>query len=65
MCGVQEWLDRENGNVLSLETFPRVWKVRRAASCRGGATDSHKAVFVSGVHRHGTSARAEMELREE
>lgn len=65
VCVVQNWLDRETGNVPSLETLPRVKKVRRAASGAGGGPDSHGAMFASGVHRHGTSAQPEMEAREE
>jgi len=50
VCVVQNWVDEQNGNVPSLETLPRVWKVRRAASGRGGATDSHVLGLSSGVY---------------
>jgi putative transposase len=66
VCVVQDWLERETGNVPSLETLPRVWKVRRAASGPGGGADSHGAGFASGVHRHGTSAQDSLsQAREE
>ena len=65
VCVVQNWFDREIGNVPSLETLPRVRTVRRAASGRGGATDSHGHDLGSGVDRHGTSAQLEMEAQEE
>jgi len=65
VCVVQNWVDEQYGTVPSLETLPRVRKVRRAASGRGGATDSHGAVFASGVDRHRTPARPEMGAREE
>jgi len=57
VCVVQEWLNEQYGNVPSLETLPRVRTVRRAASGRGGATDSHGHDLCSGVDRHGTSAQ--------
>jgi len=66
VCVVQEWLDeQENENVPSLETLPRVRKVRRAASGAGGGPDSHGPNSGSGVRRHGTSARPNMEVRKE
>ena len=65
VCVVQEWFDQQHENVPSLETLPRVKKVRRAASGRGGATDSHGALFASGVDRHGTSAQPSQGAREE
>ena len=65
VCVAQEWFDQQHENVPSLETLPRVKKVRRAASGRGGATDSHGALFASGVDRHGTSARLSQGAREE
>ena len=58
VCVCQEWFDKQNNeNVPSLETLPRVRKVRRTASGAGGGPDSHGTVFASGVHRHGTSAQ--------
>jgi len=66
VCVVQNWLEEETGNVPSLETLPRVKKMRRAASGPGGGTDSHGAVFASGVHRHGMSAQdSQSQAREE
>ncbi|MFC7199173.1 RNA-guided endonuclease TnpB family protein [Halospeciosus flavus] len=66
VCVVQEWLDEQYGNVPSLETLPRVWTVRRAASGAGGGPDSHGPSSGSGVHRHGTSARdSQSRAREE
>nr|WP_254714735.1 transposase [Natranaeroarchaeum aerophilus] len=57
VCVVQKWLERETGNVPSLETLPRVRKVRRAASGAGGGPDSHGHSLCSGVHRQVTSAQ--------
>ncbi len=57
VCVVQNWFDEQYGTVLSLETLPRVKKVRRTASGPGGGADSHGAIFAPGVHRHGTSAQ--------
>jgi IS605 OrfB family transposase len=65
VCVVQNWVDEQYGTVPSLETLPRVKKVRRAASGAGGGPDSHGAVFASGVHRHGTSAQPSQGAREE
>jgi len=56
---------QKNENVPSLETLPRVKKVRRAASGRGGATDSHGLALGSGVDQHGTSAQLSQGAREE
>jgi len=64
VCVVQEWVNEQYGNVPSLETLPRVKKVRRAASGAGGGPDSD-GPSGSGVDRHGTSARPGMEAREE
>jgi IS605 OrfB family transposase len=55
VCVLQNWSDEQDENVPSLEPLPRVKKVRRAASGRGGATDSHGSPDSS-VDRHGTSA---------
>jgi IS605 OrfB family transposase len=58
VCVVQEWFDEQYGNVPSLDRLPgRVQVMRRVASGRGGATDSHGLVSSSGVYRHGTSAQ--------
>lgn len=57
VCVAQEWLDDQDGNVLSLETLPRVKRVRRTASGLCEEADAHGAVFASGVHRHGKSAQ--------
>ncbi|MHC3439709.1 RNA-guided endonuclease TnpB family protein [Natrialbaceae archaeon A-gly3] len=65
VCVCQEWVEKQYGNVPSLETLPRVKKVRRAASGRGGATDSHGHGLCSGVDRHGTSAQGNRRAREE
>ncbi|MFA9428390.1 RNA-guided endonuclease TnpB family protein [Natronorubrum sp. A-ect3] len=66
VCVVQKWLKKQDGNVPSLETLPRVWKVRWAASGRGGATDSHGPVLGSGVYRHGMLAQdSQSRVREE
>ncbi len=65
VCVVQEWLGDQNGNVPSLETLPRVWKMRRTASGLCEEADSHGAVLASGVHRRGKSAQGESQAREE
>ncbi|ADD06586.1 IS1341-type transposase ISNma15 [Natrialba magadii ATCC 43099] len=65
VCVVQNWLDEQYGNVLSLETLPHVRTVRRAASGAGGGPDSHGHDLCSGVDRHGTSAQPGMGAREE
>jgi hypothetical protein len=62
---VQEWFDEQYGNVPSLETLPRVWKVRRAASGRGGATDSHGLVLSSGVTSAKEARDSQSRVREE
>jgi len=66
VCIVQNWLDEQKTeNVPPLDSLPRVKKVRRAASGRGGATDSHGLTLSLGVDRHGMSAQAESRVREE
>ena len=65
VCVVQNWFEEQHGNVPSLETLPKVKKVRRAASGRGGATDSHGLGVSSGVNRHGPSAQGGNQAREE
>ena len=65
VCVVQEWLDEQYGNVPSLDTLPRVKKVRRAASGPGGGADSHGPSLGSGVDRHGMSAQGTTQAREE
>lgn len=65
VCVVQEWFEEQYGTVPSLETLPRVKKVRRAASGAGGGPDSHGAMFASGVDRHGPSAQPSQGAREE
>lgn len=65
VCVAQEWFNKQNENVPSLETLPRVKKVRRTASGLCEEADSHGAIFASGVHRHGTSAQGESRAREE
>jgi putative transposase len=65
VCVVQEWFDEQYGNVPSLETLPRVWKVRRAASGRGGATDSHGLVLSSGVTSAKEARDSQSRVREE
>lgn len=47
VCVVQEWLWDQNENVPSLNTLPRVWKVRRVASGPGGGRPS-RTLFVFG-----------------
>jgi IS605 OrfB family transposase len=64
VCVVQEWFDEQYETVPSLETLPRVKKVRRAASGRGGATDSHGHSSCSGVTSAG-EAQGESRAREE
>ncbi len=49
VCVVQEWFNKQNENVLSLETLPRVKKVRRTVSGLCEEADAHGAVFASGV----------------
>jgi len=68
VCVAQEWVADHDGNVPSLETLPRVWKVRRTASGLCEEADAHGAVFASGVTDSGTSAqdsqsRARVELK--
>jgi len=65
VCVVQNWFDRETENVPSLETLPRVKKVRRAASGRGGATDSHGPNSGSGVTSAGEAQDSPSQAREE
>ncbi|MFD1562806.1 RNA-guided endonuclease TnpB family protein [Haloarchaeobius amylolyticus] len=65
VCVAQEWFTKQNENVPSLETLPRVKKVRRTASGLCEEADSHGPIFGSGVHRHGTSAQGESQVREE
>jgi IS605 OrfB family transposase len=65
VCVVQEWFEEQYGNVPSLETLPRVKKVRRAASGAGGGPDSHGCNLHSGVDRHRTSAQPSQGVREE
>ena len=61
---MQDWLDRETGNLPSLDRLPgRVRVMRRAASGAGGGPDSHGAVFASGVTSAG-EARASGQARE-
>jgi len=65
VCVVQEWLDRETGNVPSLDRLPgRVRVMRRAASGAGGGPDSHGRHSRSGVTSAG-EARASGQAREE
>lgn len=45
VCVVQEWFNEQNGNVPSLETLPRIRKVRRAASGLWEEADSHGPVL--------------------
>jgi IS605 OrfB family transposase len=49
VCVAQEWFKKQNENVLSLETLPRVRKVRRTVSGLCEEADAHGAVFASGV----------------
>ena len=56
VCVVQEWFNKQNGNMPSLETLPRVKEVRRTASGLYEEADSHGLTLSSGVHRHGRSA---------
>lgn len=49
VCVAQEWFKKQNKNVLSLDTLPRVKKVRRTASGLCEEADAHGAVFASGV----------------
>ncbi|USZ71592.1 transposase [Natronosalvus halobius] len=65
VCVAQEWFDEQDENVPSLDTLPRVRKVRRAASGLCEEADSHGAIFASGVHRHGSSTRGNRQAREE
>jgi IS605 OrfB family transposase len=65
VCVVQEWFEEQYGNVPSLDTLPRVKKVRRAASGAGGGPDSHGYNLHSGVDRHGMSAQPSQGAREE
>lgn len=65
VCVVQEWFADNAGNVPSLDTLPRVWKVRRTASGLCEEADSHGPSLGSGVHRREKSARPVREEREE
>ena len=65
VCVMQNWLDEETGTVPSLETLPRVKKMRRAASGPGGATDSHGALFASGVPSAKEAQDFQSQTREE
>jgi hypothetical protein len=64
VCVCQEWLDDVDENVPSLDTLPRVKKVRRTVSGRGGAADSHGHNSCSGM-TDAASARGESRAREE
>lgn len=48
---LREWLDDQNRNVPSPKNLPRIGKVRRTASGRGGATESYGLNSSSGVNR--------------
>lgn len=61
VCVAQEWLWDRDENVPSLNTLPRVKKVRRTVSGPGGGADPHGHDLCSGVHRPGTSAQASSE----
>jgi len=66
VCVVQEWLERETGNVPSLDRLPGGVEVRRTASGAGGGPDSHGPDMGSGVDRHGMSAQgSSSQAREE
>lgn len=67
VCLVQEWLWERNENVPSLNTLPRVKKVRRTVSGPGGGADPHGHDLCSGVNRRGkaTQASSEGRVREE
>ncbi|WP_226483273.1 transposase [Natrinema amylolyticum] len=64
VCVCQEWFDKHDENVPSLETLPCVRKVRRAAPGAGGGPDSHGLVLSSGVIDAG-STRGASQAREE
>ncbi|RZV10696.1 IS605 OrfB family transposase [Natrinema hispanicum] len=53
VCVCQEWFTTTDENVPSLNTLPRVWKVRRTASGLGEGADSHGHVLCSGVTDRG------------
>nr|WP_241175385.1 transposase [Natronolimnobius sp. AArcel1] len=67
VCVAQEWFDDHDENVLSLETFPRVRKVRRTVSGLCEEADAHGAVFASGVtdteSAQDSQSRARAELK--
>ncbi|RQG92287.1 transposase [Natrarchaeobius chitinivorans] len=58
VCVCQEWLWDRDETVPSLNTLPRVTKVRRTVSGPGGGADPHGPIFDSGVNRRGTAAQA-------
>ncbi|MDQ2049122.1 transposase [Natronolimnohabitans sp. A-GB9] len=58
VCVVQEWLWDRDENVPSLNTLPKVKKVRRTVSGPGGGADPHGPVCGSGVHRRGKATQA-------
>ena len=64
VCVAQEWFNKQNENVLSLETLPHVRKVRRTVSGLCEEADAHGAVFASGV-TDTESARPEKGVRAE
>ena len=65
VCVVQDWIKEQDGTVLSLETLPRVKKVRRTVSGLCEEADAHGAIFASGVADDEVSARPEKEVRAE
>jgi len=46
VCVVQDWLERETGNVPSLDRLPGWVEVRRTASGAGGGPDSHELGLI-------------------
>jgi hypothetical protein len=64
VCVAQEWFDYQDGNVLSLETLPRVRKVRRTVSGLCEEADAHGA-FASGVTDTETAQDSQSQARAE
>jgi IS605 OrfB family transposase len=63
VCVAQEWFKKQNENVLSLETLPRVWKVRRTVSGLCEGADAHGLGLSSGVTD--TESRCETKVKRE
>ena len=63
VCVCQEWFKKINEDVPSLETLPRVWKVRRAASGLCEEADAHGPNLGSGVTDAGSAQDSQSQAR--